>query len=210
MAAGHFRIGLAVRAGLTGIVGIAGLVLAGCASATHAAGSASPTTQSTPPGRTVSSTPTAVTPTPTPTSSAPAKVPASTPRSSSRAASPPASRPSPRPAHKVPPDAQYPAAGACERSTGSVVQVTVNPDVPTPRCVTVSASQTLRVFNNTNEMNQPPKTVTIKWADYASRILHAGASTSFPQPFGDYLLPGVHFLHISLYGGSSAEIWLKG
>ena len=109
----------------------------------------------------------------------------------------------------MPPDAQYPAAGACPKQTAAQVRVQVDPDVPVPRCVVVTAGQDLMVVNNTNELHQAGKPVTITWADYAPRVLKIGASTSYAQPFGDYLMPGVHRLHVSLYGQSGAEIWLQ-
>jgi hypothetical protein len=111
--------------------------------------------------------------------------------------------------HKVPPDASAPAAGSCARLAGSRVLVLVNPDVPMPRCVIVAAGQHLAVRNNTNELGQPPQTVTLRWADYPPRMLPAGAITTYPQPFGSYLMPGVHRLQASVYGQSGAEIWLQ-
>ena len=110
----------------------------------------------------------------------------------------------------MPPDSQYPAAGACPKQAGSPVRVQVDPDVPVPRCVVVAPGQDLTVVNNTNELQQAGSTVTVTWADYAPRVLKIGASTSYTQPFGSYLMPGVHRLHISLYGQSGAEIWLQG
>jgi hypothetical protein len=109
----------------------------------------------------------------------------------------------------VPPDATAPAAGACSRLAGSQVLVLINPDVPQPRCVIVGAGQHLAVRNNTGEMGQHARTVTLHWADYAPRTLAPDVLTSYPQPFGSYLMPGVHRLEASIYGGSGAEIWLQ-
>jgi hypothetical protein len=39
--------------------------------------------------------------------------------------------------------------------------------------------------------------------------LNDGDAHLFPQPFGDYLAPGVHRVAASIYGGSGAEIWLR-
>ncbi|HEY7049272.1 MAG TPA: hypothetical protein VH373_18780 [Jatrophihabitantaceae bacterium] len=173
---------------------LAGLVVAGCSSTAESGSGASPT------------------PRPTMTTSAIRAVttspPASTPTSSGSA---PTTTPTPAPStHKVPPDAQYPAAGSCPKQTASPVRVQVDPDIPVPRCVVVSPGQDLTVVNNTNELHQAGSVVTITWADYAPRRLKIGASTSYTQPFGNYLMPGVHRLHISLYGQSGAEVWLQG
>lgn len=111
--------------------------------------------------------------------------------------------------HKVPPEATAPAAGGCARFAGSQVLVVINPDVPSPRCTIVTAAQHLVVRNNTGELGQTPRTVKVNWADYAPRTLAPGASTTYPQPFGSYLLPGVHRVQASVYGSSGAEIWLQ-
>jgi hypothetical protein len=110
---------------------------------------------------------------------------------------------------KVPPEGTAPAAGGCARFSGSQVLVEINPDVPSPRCTIVTAGQHLVVHNNTGELGQTPRTVTVNWADYATRTLAPGASTTYPLPFGSYLLPGVHRVQTSMYGGSGPEIWLQ-
>jgi len=108
----------------------------------------------------------------------------------------------------VPPEATAPAAGGCAQVAGSQVLVLINPDVPMPRCVIVAAGQHLAARNNTGELGQQARTVTLHWADYAPRTLAPGATTTYAQPFGSYLLPGVHRLQASVYGESGAEIWL--
>jgi hypothetical protein len=109
----------------------------------------------------------------------------------------------------VPADAQFPAAGGCPWVTGTVVTVDANPDVPTPRCVSVRADQVLRVVNTSAILGSPPKTITVTWADFAPRVLQAGQSTTFGRPFGEYLANGVHFLHMPpLYAGSNGEVWM--
>ena len=189
---------------------LAGLVVAGCASTARTGAAApltSPTTATTPTTPTMTASPPVSTPV-TASSTASPTQPRSAPPAS---ASTPATHPSTHPAiRKVPPDAQYPAAGACPKQTAAQVRVQVDPDVPVPRCVVVSAGQQLAVVNNTNELHQAGSPITITWADYPARIVRAGAATSYARPFGSYLMPGVHRLHISLYQQSGAEIWLQG
>jgi hypothetical protein len=100
-----------------------------------------------------------------------------------------------------PPDSGSPAAGTCGEPTGAVVEITVNPDIPSPRCVRVRPDQSLRVVNASGQ------TVEISFAG-RSATLASGASEAYPQPFGDYLAPGVHRVTASLYGESGAEVWL--
>jgi hypothetical protein len=139
---------------------------------------------------------------------------------SSAPSSEPSSAPSQRPhqvdasrppaAGKVPPDAKHPASGICESSRGDVVVVTASPDTPAPRCAKVVGSQRLRVVNNSDTFGSPGQTITVRFADFAPRELAIGATTTFERSFGSYLMLGDHFLHISLYGGSGAEIYLPG
>jgi hypothetical protein len=100
-----------------------------------------------------------------------------------------------------PPDSESPAAGTCGELTGAVVEITINPDIPSPRCVRVRPDQSLRVVNASGQ------TVEISFAG-RSATLAGGASEAYPQPFGDYLAPGVHRVTASLYGESGAEVWL--
>ncbi len=109
----------------------------------------------------------------------------------------------------VPADSVYPTAGSCDYASGAVVTVTMNPDVPMPRCVSLHPYQQLRVVNNSAELGSPPVTITVTWADFAPRVLQAGESTTFAEPAGSYLAVGVHRVHTPpLYGGSAAEVWL--
>lgn len=100
-----------------------------------------------------------------------------------------------------PPDSPQPAAGTCGRADSAVVEVTLNPDIPSPRCVQVDADQSLRVRNNTDQQ------VDVSFAHHAATLAPGGAQ-AFAQAFGDYLEPGVHRVDTSLYGGSGPEIWL--
>jgi hypothetical protein len=101
----------------------------------------------------------------------------------------------------VAPGSDTPAAGTCGSATGSVVEVVLNPDIPSPRCMRVTADQRLQVRNAAGE------TVTVTFAGF-SVTLDDGETHRFNQPFGDYLAPGVHRVSASIYGESGAEIWL--
>jgi hypothetical protein len=81
-----------------------------------------------------------------------------------------------------------------------VVTVTINPDIPDPRCTKVRPDQTLAVLNNTQDELQ----VTI---GRFSATLKAGEKTTFDTPFGEYLEPGVDQLQVSPCCG--AELWLE-
>ena len=49
------------------------------------------------------------------------------------------------------------AAGICGQAEGEVVTMTIRPDVPDPRCLSVTSTQRLRVVNSRGE----PITVTL-------------------------------------------------
>ena len=97
------------------------------------------------------------------------------------------------------PYAQEPAAGICTTFDGDVVTITLNADVPDPRCTKVRPDQTLKVVNNT----VTPLSISI--GPFKSALLAANAY-SIDVPFSDYLKPGVHQLQVSPCCG--AEIWL--
>ena len=97
------------------------------------------------------------------------------------------------------PYALEPAAGICATFDGTVVTVTLNADVPDPRCAKVRPDQTLKLINNTIS----PLTVSI--GEFKSALLAANAY-AIDVPFGDYLEPGVHQLEVSPCCG--AELWL--
>ncbi|MGI8882504.1 MAG: hypothetical protein ACR2KJ_18760 [Jatrophihabitans sp.] len=175
---------------------VVGLLLAGCASKTNASGQsqrASSTAGSTSSGSTAAPT--------TPADSG-------TVTSSSTASSTSASPSKPK-TTLVPPDAQHPAAGACGRATGTTVVIDMNPDIPAPRCVIVSAGQHLQVVNSTNRYQQTGKVVMVTWARKAAQSVPVGAKYTYAEAFGQYLAPGVHFLRMSAYPGSTASIWLR-
>lgn len=85
----------------------------------------------------------------------------------------------------------------------------VNPDTSTPRCLTVRAAQRLRVVNRSDHFGQHGRTVTVTFADFPPRTLRVGDATIFDRPFGEYLAPGVHFVHISLYAGGGGEVLFR-
>ena len=108
-----------------------------------------------------------------------------------------------------PADSQLPASGLCQPDTGAIATVRLYPDTPDPRCIVVSSGQRLRVVNSSASYGQRGKSITIRFAYFPPRVLRVRAATTFPRPVGDYLAPGVHDLHVSLYGGGGPEIWLK-
>jgi hypothetical protein len=103
-----------------------------------------------------------------------------------------------------------PAAGVCGTDPGPFATIEANPDVPAPRCQIVRPDQRLRVRNTTDRFNQAGEVITVQFAGYPTRTLAIGAETVFDRPMGDYLAPGVHDVHLSVYRGSGGgEIWLK-
>ena len=98
------------------------------------------------------------------------------------------------------PYSQQPAAGICASFDGEMVTVTLNPDIPDPRCAKVRADQKLTVVNQTQNTLQ----VSIGSFKYN---LEPGASTVIDTPFGEYLAMGVHQLQVSPCCGS--ELWLE-
>ena len=80
-----------------------------------------------------------------------------------------------------------------------MVIVTLNPDIPDPRCAIVTADQTLTVINHTQN------TLQIAIGRFTSSLA-AGEQTTIDTPFGEYLAPGVHQLQVSPCCGP--ELWL--
>jgi hypothetical protein len=108
----------------------------------------------------------------------------------------------------LPAPSLQPAAGICEPAIGPLATMLANPDTSTPRCLTVRAAQRLRVVNTSDHFGQPGRTVTVTFANFPPRTLRVGDATIFDRPFGEYLAPGVHFVHISLYAGGGGEVLL--
>lgn len=147
----------------------------------------------------------------TPTTSAPETTEDEAPETTESAPEPPPSNttetappettvtPTTRPPDLKPPDSDTPTAGVCGQVGGPVVEMTINVDVPDPRCMEVTPGQRLQVRNNTDEQ------VTVSFADF-SATLAPGQSQQFNQPFGDYLQPGVHKVNASPYSGGEINL----
>jgi hypothetical protein len=98
------------------------------------------------------------------------------------------------------PYAQQPAAGICATPEGEIVTVTINPDVPDPRCSKVKPDQKLAVINKTQN------TIEVSLSRFTFS-LQPGAEATIDTPFGEYLAPGVHQLQVSPCCGP--ELWLE-
>ena len=99
------------------------------------------------------------------------------------------------------PDSNQPASGICDPVAGDVVTVNINTDVPSPRCVKVTAHQRLQVINATEG------SVEVQLAQFTVQ-LQPGQAQLFAASFASYLAPGVHWLRVT--GGNGPEIWLTG
>lgn len=109
----------------------------------------------------------------------------------------------------VPADGGRPAAGICASPHQRVVTVVVNPDTPAPRCTYVRADQVLRVVNHTDAFNQPARLVTVKFADRPQVTLTVGEAVLYSETFGAYLAPGAHDIHLSVFSGGGAQVYLR-
>lgn len=98
------------------------------------------------------------------------------------------------------PVSQQPAAGICGAAEGDIVTVRINPDVPDPRCVIITADQRLKLINNRNEIIQ------ISLGVFEAEI-DPGDESLAPLTFGAYLAPGVHLIEVSPCCGAS--LWLQ-
>lgn len=98
------------------------------------------------------------------------------------------------------PISQQPAAGICGRAEADIVVVTINPDVPDPRCVIIAPDQILKVVNNRAEVIQ------VSLGVFEAEI-QPGEDIVAELPFGDYLAPGVHVIDVSPCCGAS--LWLQ-
>jgi hypothetical protein len=88
----------------------------------------------------------------------------------------------------------------CAEFEGELVTMSVNPDMPDPRCVIVKPDQRLRVMNNLESE------IESSLGNLSSSILPGDAYT-FERTFGELLMPGVHNLGVGLC--CSGSIWLK-
>jgi predicted small lipoprotein YifL len=98
------------------------------------------------------------------------------------------------------PYSQEPAAGICGSFEDEVVVITINPDIPDPRCVIIAPDQILKVVNNRQE------TLQVSIANMEATI-EPGSEHTFNVPFGQYLAPGVHLIEVKPCCGAS--LWLK-
>ena len=101
---------------------------------------------------------------------------------------------------KATPYADSPAAGICAEFDGEIITMTINPDIPDPRCVIVEAGQRLQVVNNLGSE------ISASLANLTASIAPGGEYT-FATTFGELLMPGVHHLVVTPCCGGS--IWLK-
>lgn len=105
----------------------------------------------------------------------------------------------------LPADNPTSAAGICaEPPESEIVAVSVNFDIPSPRCQKVRADQKLAVENTTESG------LTLwfgKNADVRFTAMPRGRVVT-EREFGEYLEPGVHVLFGEPYSGP--EIWLLG
>ncbi len=93
------------------------------------------------------------------------------------------------------PYADSPAAGICAEAPGeAVISVEIFPDIPSPRCLKVSADQKLRVVNRTDSALQLS-------LGRLEQTLQPQAETVLDAPFADYLAPGVHILRAEPFSG---------
>jgi hypothetical protein len=99
------------------------------------------------------------------------------------------------------PYALRPAAGICASFESELVVVTLNPDVPDPRCSKVRPDQKLKVINQTQI------TLQVSLGNFLASLV-PGAVVVFDTPIGDYLATGVHQLQVSPCCGP--ELWLEG
>ena len=98
------------------------------------------------------------------------------------------------------PYAQEPASGICSAAEGDLVSVEIFPDIPSPRCVQVSAGQRLQVTNQTDQE------ITLELGPYVIQLA-AGEVTVLDASLGTFLAPGAHVLGAAPFSGP--ELWLK-
>jgi hypothetical protein len=100
-------------------------------------------------------------------------------------------------AYRATPEADTPAAGICASIEAETIRIEIRawPDgVPDPRCVAVRAEQKLILLNSAAE------TIAFTLGRYHGTI-NPGGSFAIDLPFGQYLAPGAHSLHVTPYGG---------
>lgn len=101
----------------------------------------------------------------------------------------------------VTPRADTPAAGICGEMVGQWITMTINPDMPDPRCVVIRPEQMLEVVNHRGE------TITVSIGNLTAELAD-GESYRFEVPFGEYLMPGgVH--DVSVQPCCGGTLWFK-
>jgi hypothetical protein len=98
------------------------------------------------------------------------------------------------------PDARYPAAGICEPAGEDPVTFVIGSDVASPRCARVAGWQRVRLVNDAAPSTVVLGAVTLEMA--------AGETVTLDWPVGERLQPGVHVIHVSIYGGTGPVLWL--
>ncbi|HKJ26665.1 MAG TPA: hypothetical protein VJ965_03420 [Anaerolineales bacterium] len=94
-----------------------------------------------------------------------------------------------------------PAAGICGEMEGDWITMTINPDVPDPRCVVIRPDQMLEVVNHRGE------TLLVSIGSMQVELAD-GESYRFEVPFGEYLMPGgVHAVDVQPCCGG--VLWFK-
>jgi hypothetical protein len=99
--------------------------------------------------------------------------------------------------YRATPEADSPAAGICASFNEEVIRIEIRawPDgVPDPRCIEVRADQKMILANSA------PEPVEFLLGRYSATV-DPGDAFTVEFPFGDYLLPGAHSLHVFPYGG---------
>lgn len=98
------------------------------------------------------------------------------------------------------PMSMEPAAGICGGTEAALLEVTIYPDIPDPRCAVIRPDQRLAVTNATSVTLQ----VTIGLFE---ATIEPGGEHVFDAPFGTYLAPGVHQLQVLPCCGPA--FWLR-
>ena len=107
-------------------------------------------------------------------------------------------------------DGPGPGAAPCAPpSSLPVTTVIVGVDVPMPRCQTVTGNERLQVENGTALIRKRfAREVTVRLPGYPITRLAPGERITFRRRLGDVLALGLHCLHISIFHGSCAGIWV--
>ncbi len=94
------------------------------------------------------------------------------------------------------------AAGICLSPKGAIATVTLETDVPNPRCLSVSGQQRLRVLNNFRE------DMTVQLGKLRL-VIAAGGEGSMQESFDRYLQPGGHYMTVSANGRNAYNVEIR-